>query len=880
MEGFMLDHIMLKLSLTKFWDLVMNNFDKDQKVGFIFRVKFKDGGIKSYSFLQTIDKTLFNNLYESLKDFLDERSEDYNDDVIIELIFSYFLFSNKSVVKNKIIYKDKIEINSMQTNKKIDRRRKYFKFAGYNFPTTSDYYQWGSIIKEDKNSILIAKKGSHLTYLILKYDDRNEIILKNKNVELLKFIDRKIDNNLYYDLIRTFKHQEYYFNKGKLVVKQLTIKTPLISSTKKDKKLVNNFIVCDIETRNVNNKLTPICFSVYDGIKSNSFYLTDYKSSDEMLLTAIRSLLFTKYHGWNIYFHNFSLFDGVFILKILAEIPDSKLIPIKNKDGKLLYLKLIWNINSNNKYYINFKDSYLMLPESLRKLAHSFNVEEKGYFPFRFLNDPLNPLIYEGEIPDYKYYIDSNLTIDEYNTIKKSYVNKRWNLRKECVKYCEQDCTTLHQVISKFNSEIFNKYSINIHKYPTLPSLAFSIWQTHYLKDHKIPIILGEMYDFIKESYTGGHTDVYIPWGFNVLIYDVNSLYPYVMANLPMPVDNIKYFEGDITLIDPDAFGFFECEIITPKNLNRPLLQTKIKINNNNVTMAPLGKWKQIIFSEELNDYKKYGYKFKILRGYTFNKSNIFEDYVNDLYSIKKNSSKNSSWYLISKLLMNSLYGKFGMNPNLPSHLIIDQSELEFYQNNKDNIIIDVTPLSLNKVIISLFNDSLTHNFKVNISIASAITSYARIYMSKFLGDPNLNIYYTDTDSIDVDKPLDDKFIGNELGQFKLEYKFIEVVFLPPKVYGGSYLDGNNLREISKIKGYKNQVDLKFLRKLLIRNENLKLDNEKWFRNIYDGNIEIKKQIYNLAINNNKRKLKYLSNVFINTESYIINENKEIINKD
>lgn len=131
------------------------------------------------------------------------------------------------------------------------------------------------------------------------------------------------------------------------------------------------------------------------------------------------------------------------------------------------------------------------MPSSLRKLAYSFNVEEKGYFPFRFLNEPLVELNYEGAIPDFKYYIDSNLSIDDYNDIKKSYENKNWNLKNECIKYCEQDCITLHQVITNFNSEINKKYSINIHNTPTLPSLAFSIWQTHYLKDHKIPIITG-----------------------------------------------------------------------------------------------------------------------------------------------------------------------------------------------------------------------------------------------------------------------------------------------------------------------------------------------------------------------------------------------------
>jgi hypothetical protein len=61
-----------------------------------------------------------------------------------------------------------------------------------------------------------------------------------------------------------------------------------------------------------------------------------------------------------------------------------------------------------------------------------------------------------------------------------------------------------------------------------------------------------------------------------------------------------------------------------------------------------------------------------------------------------------------------------------------------------------------------------THN--VSISIASAITAYARIHMSQFKNNPNFNLYYSDTDSIYINKPLPAEFISStELGKLKLE---------------------------------------------------------------------------------------------------------------
>ena len=58
-----------------------------------------------------------------------------------------------------------------------------------------------------------------------------------------------------------------------------------------------------------------------------------------------------------------------------------------------------------------------------------------------------------------------------------------------------------------------------------------------------IPIILGDMFNFIKESYTGGSVDVYKPtinFKENIISkvfrYDVNSLYPFAMKHFLMPV--------------------------------------------------------------------------------------------------------------------------------------------------------------------------------------------------------------------------------------------------------------------------------------------------------------------------------------------------------
>jgi hypothetical protein len=140
---------------------------------------------------------------------------------------------------------------------------------------------------------------------------------------------------------------------------------------------------------------------------------------------------------------------------------------------------------------------------------------------------------------------------------------------------------------------IFDLFGKNIHRYPTLPSLAFAIFRSNFMKEENIPQLSGKIAKDIRSGYTGGAVDVYIPQskpGVKIKGYDVNSLYPSQMESRLMPIGNPIYFKGDIRKIDPNAFGFFYCNIIAPDNIMHPILQTHVKINNMVRTIAPIGR--------------------------------------------------------------------------------------------------------------------------------------------------------------------------------------------------------------------------------------------------------------------------------------------------
>ena len=75
-----------------------------------------------------------------------------------------------------------------------------------------------------------------------------------------------------------------------------------------------------------------------------------------------------------------------------------------------------------------------------------------------------------------------------------------------------------------------------------------------------------------------------------------------------------------------------------------------------------------------------------------------------------------------------------------------------------------------------------------------------------------------------------------------------------------------------KVKGLKHPISFNQLKPLLVKDTNLKINQEKWYRNVSDGNIKIIPEIYTLMINNQKRSLIYDdTNTFVETKPIILN---------
>src|SRR5258708_11364965 len=129
-------------------------------------------------------------------------------------------------------------------------------------------------------------------------------------------------------------------------------------------------------------------------------------------------------------------------------------------------------------------------------------------FPHKFVNkDTLN---YIGSKPDIKFYVDKN-EINESKLTKYKSLPNIFNLKTESLNYLEKDILGLLELMSKVSVSYFNDYKLNITKFSTLPSITLNIfWIKFYDDTNSIKMINGPISEFIRSSYFGGNSDVFV----------------------------------------------------------------------------------------------------------------------------------------------------------------------------------------------------------------------------------------------------------------------------------------------------------------------------------------------------------------------------------
>jgi len=284
-----------------------------------------------------------------------------------------------------------------------------------------------------------------------------------------------------------------------------------------------------------------------------------------------------------------------------------------------------------------------------------------------------------------------------------------------------------------------------------------------------------------------------------------------------------------------------------------------------------------------------YGYHIEVVESFIFDRGvNTFKDFIMDFYNQKMVAASAAERHS-AKLTMNSIFGRFGMSNERDKIKIVD---LEEY--NKIELLFDIKSyIQLDKKILvrysklpsrikceqngkdydlELLKYSDSEDSIINSSpIAAATASWARIIMYPYLA----NAYYSDTDSVFLDHPLNNDLIGSGIGQFKLEYGGMikKAIFPASKLY----LLDTNCGIVSKSKGYSGKLSLSDYISLY-KADLIKVTDTRWHKDIVNKTVKVvDDQELVITGEYNKRNKIYSKGRWICTSPLVVNSLLQIL---
>jgi hypothetical protein len=236
------------------------------------------------------------------------------------------------------------------------------------------------------------------------------------------------------------------------------------------------------------------------------------------------------------------------------------------------------------------------------------------------------------------------------------------------------------------------------------------------------------------------------------LVFDYNSMYPYVMYSCPLPHGEPIFFEGEYkadpiynlytqriscqfelkeghipTLQLKGNYRFGQTEYITSSCDPRTGIDSEVEMDLTSVDLELFKKHYHVYNIRYIN-----GWKFK-------SSTEKFKPYIDYWINVKIEATKtgNKGLRTLAKLMLNSLYGKFGSSTKA-------KSKIPYYNDGK----------------ISFTTTEEESKEPVYIPVATFVTSWARYNIITAAQKVFPMFCYADTDSLHLEMELPDEILN------------------------------------------------------------------------------------------------------------------------
>lgn len=356
----------------------------------------------------------------------------------------------------------------------------------------------------------------------------------------------------------------------------------------------------------------------------------------------------------------------------------------------------------------------------------------------------------------------------DYSIFEEKERRKIENMAK-IIEYLKGDCKYLYDLLS-IQFELYGQKL-------TLASSAFDFWHKKFNPYKYKPKTNAQFFNTFRPFYYGGRVECFKKGiiNENFTVSDIRSAYPFAMQ--------FEHPYGDEYEISDTLPENYETCFIEFLGISKGALPYRTPE-------------KSLIFPSdgEIRQYKVTGWELKkgielglievkqIIQVITFENRIKFTDYVQYFYKEKElnrdnegNSDKKAK-YLLAKLYMNSLYGKFGQSSlDHRDYELIEPAFIESYMRQE----YEFEGLLGSFALMSTPIEDVKQRF-YNVATAASITGYVRAYLFEHIAKSE-GVLYCDTDSIAATKF--NGVIGDDLGQWEKEGDFVQAAIGGKKLY-------------------------------------------------------------------------------------------------
>ena len=338
--------------------------------------------------------------------------------------------------------------------------------------------------------------------------------------------------------------------------------------------------------------------------------------------------------------------------------------------------------------------------------------------------------------------------------------------------YCQRDVEIIYQAMKTW-LDFIKENNLGCFS-PTLASQSFNAFRHRFNKFDIYIHNRKQVIDLERESYHGGRTECFFIGKLpeeNYFNLDVNSMYSAVMRQNLYPTK----LKAHLKLVSLPVLKRLLNDYCVIARVKLEAKEPGFPHSYIDKLCFPIGQFETVLTSRELSYALSQGYVKECREAAVYEKAPLFIDYVNFFYQkrISYLENANFSFAFISKILLNSLYGKWGQRNEV---FKIVAEETDFPDGCFEEWDLDTGEIIKYRAINGTLEKSIGkveafHSFP---AIAAHITADARFLLWNYIKIAGReNVFYCDTDSLFVNarglEHLKPYLSNSEMGKLKLK---------------------------------------------------------------------------------------------------------------